>query len=173
MMAGAVSVAGSKSADAGTLTINFLIEAPSGGFSVFGLQPDEDISGTFDIDDAGLRPDGFDDLLDVLLSFDLSAGNVTFDENDIDPASSLIEFQGDQISLLTFEIPNAIVLDFESGDGFVVLSEIVGLDVIEDRCDDCVTLTFGDVAAVPLPAALPLMGSGLGLFAFAAWRRRR
>jgi hypothetical protein len=29
------------------------------------------------------------------------------------------------------------------------------------------------VSAVPLPAALPLFGTGLGLLGFVAWRRRR
>lgn len=35
------------------------------------------------------------------------------------------------------------------------------------------SFTVEQISAVPLPAALPLFGSALGLFGFAGWRRRR
>jgi len=57
------------------------------------------------------------------------------------------------------------------GENWVMIADREDWARFRDRGADLSFRTF--VAPIPLPAALPLFGTGLGILGFLGWRRRR
>jgi hypothetical protein len=65
---------------------------------------------------------------------------------------------------------------FISGDATLDISTIIsGENIVSDNLELLLTLPdgFTTLSATPLPAALPLFATGLGLVALLSWRKRR
>ncbi len=166
-------VASPKHAGAATFTVNFSVAGPASGFGPLGLGPGDGFSGSFTVEDATVRPNGFADITDLSPTLSLTIGGLSFDESNFDSASTFISFSGDALSEFSFSL--------EKGDILVKVANTLSdnnASVIDDGpadisggCEDCVTFTTG-TAAVPVPAALPLFATGLGVLGFVGWRRR-
>jgi hypothetical protein len=76
--------------------------------------------------------------------------------------------------------PVAIITDYNLPAGTYVLDTYLGTCGAGQNCSDAGTSTdpnyavlFSPVSATPLPAALPLFATGLGLVGMFGWRRKR
>jgi hypothetical protein len=142
----------------GPATLNFTLD--------FGAAPGQSVTGNFSMEVR--NKDGVTvGLIDLLgLDFD-QAGSLNFGDTTIPPNGSVLGFSfanlitwsvnltTDDLSPVTLLIKSTLTPDFE---GFrPVLS--LAID--------------GDAHVTPIPGALPLFASGLGVIGLLGWRRRR
>lgn len=138
----------------------------------------------------------FNDNTDMMLTFGGNLSSIFFDIADIDggTSDSIIGQSNDESFTFQFLLNNAVVssqtvtTNDVSGDGTVTPISFVGLfDKVSITGTtpggtrnigwgiDNIEYTFSSdaVPEVPLPAALPLLAGGLGLFGLMGWRRKR
>jgi hypothetical protein len=123
--------------------------------------------GAFDIDVSGL-------------AFDVTALGGIFGDIDSGPSSAVISIFGTgnalldsfavQVADLGAGLPHTF-FGFTTTGGDVITRVLFDMDGSWEAVDDMQFGTAG--AAIPLPAAFPLFGTGLGILGFLGWRRRR
>jgi hypothetical protein len=71
--------------------------------------------------------------------------------------------------------PIASVTGIDPNRVFLIDKDTLGINFAELSFSfgDSVHITFAEAAAVPIPAALPLFATGLGLMGLVGWRRKR
>lgn len=116
----------------------------------------------------GIFPQDDANRADVLrMTFLAPVRNLSFDHNGI----------GDRTVFEAFDINGVLLETFTSGGGtetFSFLSEgIARLDALQAFDDFNYAIDNLQFSPVPLPAALPLLAGGLGLFGLMGWRRKR
>jgi hypothetical protein len=159
-------------AEAAVRQINFSADPLNlGADEPFGVGVGEGISGSFTFDDAGVGADSENLLTDLILSLNFQTGVKVWELGDLDAASPFnsLNFSGGAVSLFR--------LDAVDADGRVIVSSVNTANLIEEgvasiACNSCVSFEEVDVAAIPLPAALPLMAAGLGMLGLMGYRRR-
>lgn len=94
---------------------------------------------------------------------------VTFNGTALVPAITFSNayFSGGPI-FASFDVSSLVVSGFNSLSVFAHNIADVGQFAVGE-----ISLEYVGAGAVPVPAALPLFASGLGLLGFAGWRRRR
>lgn len=157
-----------------TMTFNFTGLAPSDGSGgtitiASGLAtaatPDEN---GLDLDDS--KFEFFDVYFDGVLQggFNCAGGVATA------IAGCTSNGPGDNIFSLALSLSGSALQSLIADGSVAVRLVFSGLvDEFGDGDEVKVSLTYNPVAAVPLPAALPLLASGLGALGFAGWRRRK
>ena len=116
---------------------------------------------------------GFTPIRDLVASLSAtSGGGINFTTFDLysgfsEGANTLIR-KGDVISPLTNLSFGSLISDILAGNYFI---KIEGSQFGASSYNGNISLTSDPLTPVPLPAALPLMLAGLGLFGFASNRR--
>ncbi|SLN20605.1 hypothetical protein PEL8287_00856 [Roseovarius litorisediminis] len=167
-LATAALLVATSAANAATFSFSFSNENGLVSGDVTGLILTPDGDGTFAINSLTIQtaPAGIGFGLPVVInsffqnSITVAGGNVT------DSSITSLFLGGTAISLAgdTGGVNGASFLDLLGGANF-------GATGVRDA--DSSTLTFAAVGAVPLPAALPLMAAGFGLFGLMGWRRKK
>ncbi len=137
-------------------------------------QPTVDFSAFFDIDGTALAnvllfSDG--DTLEIdfatpVTAFGADFGDINFGAANNDSLRTAILVLGQQIAMPI----NSVSLTFF---GLISDTAFSSLSFIMVGVNDGFSIDNVAFSAVPLPAALPLYGSGLAVMGFLAWRRKR
>ena len=155
--------------------------------SLYGLSSLDSISGTITFDDLAITANGFVDELDIL-SFSFTFGTFSTDSSSSASFSFDGTLDGTANSFSAFSFVTSEVLNSGSGDTFFVLNNDsffpdqgrIGSGKCNGSCSPSTVFTFSEAQlstvsaltaiAVPIPAAIWLFGSGLGLL---GWVRKR
>lgn len=135
------------------------------GPAEFGPFDGEPELGPFDVfvSDPGLLPDGA--VVNALPQFlDFAVSEVPLDgEGDGDNTTEIVMagIAGFRMCALFGECPDDILTLLSAAITPTDLSAVT------------ITVDYASVAPIPVPAALPLFGSGLAMLGFAGWRRKR
>lgn len=120
----------------------------------------------------------------LALTFDIFGQSFTEANADFSPTAPLLSTLNGNFQALDFFVsegaPNPIDFNDPGIFAFVVLNNGVNGSFIFDNATGAISgLNFdivvfeNAVAAVPVPAALPLFGTGLAIMGFLGWRRKR
>lgn len=129
------------------------IPIPTGLFAVFGV--DYDITGNDKTETLEFHVAPITD--PMFLNADFSLLSLLYDDDDLTRGVSASIVYGDDENVQTWEPFNKIAMPEHVGD--LVFDEW--------------SLRVASINAVPIPAALPLLSSALGLFGFIGCRRRK
>lgn len=179
------SVVGEPSFAGVALTVGDLTLEATGPSTDLGLnqrnfidQPTVDFSAFFDIDGTALAnvllfSDG--DTLEIdfaapVTAFGADFGDINFGAENNDSLRTAILVLGQQIAMPIAMPINSVSLTFF---GLISDTAFSSLSFIMVGENDGFSIDNVAFSAVPLPAALPLYGSGLAVMGFLAWRRKR
>lgn len=146
----------------GNTAFNFdnltIISSPAGGSSTVN---------TGSTANGGSSPIGRTDVFDVSFSSFDPGDSATF-TNDIDPddSNTVVDFR--DVFFNNGVAPNSVIT--------VSFSDTTVLSLTMPDAGDLASYTFTQsdaIGAVPVPAALPLMAAGVGVFGLMGWRRKR
>ncbi len=152
--------------------------------SLYGLSDLDSISGTITLDDVAIIANGLVDETDIL-SFSFTFGAFSTDSSSSASFSFDGTLDGTANSFSAFSFVTSEVLDSGSGDTFFVLNNDpvfsnqgrIGSGKCNGSCSPSTVFTFSQaqlstvssLTAIPIPAAVWLFGSGLGLL---GWIRK-
>jgi hypothetical protein len=122
------------------------------------------------------KPANSDPLKDLWTHVEIDLDNGFFWHTGIygDPAASDYDNTlNDWITQFGLEFENALIGQLFFGIGSGTPDQVGYVDNVQFTLGDFSPVYDFEVAAVPIPAALPLYGSGLALMGFIGWRKRR
>lgn len=171
-----------------TFTSSEMMQLVGVGAPTSGFVPDDMPVGT-SFGDVFLTGD-FNDNTNMNLTFGGVQSSIMFDIADIDGGSSdnILNQSNDEVFTISYilggvlQLLETVTSNDVTGDGTVTAFSFMGLfdEVAISGTTIGGTRNIGwgidninTVAAVPLPAALPLMGAGFAALGFVGWRRKR